>query len=144
MCPECARGIKHPVSFAVSVQKIAPFSMLIKNELKLGHLLFFLIWLYKPAVIRNQTHSRVVLFNRSHHSYDIIDHSVCILCSHCWNLLLLDLKNEVIRNHYLQTFHVRHILPWRLGHENITTAILPLPLIQEEQLSVTGERMCTK
>ena len=25
-----------------------------------------------------------------------------------------------------------------------TTAILPLPLIQEEQLSVTGERMCTK
>ena len=33
---------------------------------------------------------------------------------------------------------------WRLGHENISTAILPLPLIQEEQLSVTGERMCTK
>ena len=40
--------------------------------------------------------------------------------------------------------HVRHILSWRLGHENIATAILPLPLIQEEQLSVTGERMCTK
>ena len=39
---------------------------------------------------------------------------------------------------------VRHILSWRLGHENISTAILPLPLIQEEQLSVTGERMCTK
>ena len=37
--------------------------------------------------------------------------------------------------------HVRHILSWRLGHENISTAILPLPLIQEEQLSVTGERM---
>ena len=36
--------------------------------------------------------------------------------------------------------HVRHILSWRLGHENISTAILPLPLIQEEQLSVTGER----
>ena len=34
--------------------------------------------------------------------------------------------------------HVRHILSWRLGHENISTAILPLPLIQEEQLSVTG------
>ena len=30
------------------------------------------------------------------------------------------------------------------GHENISTAILSLPLIQEEQLSVTGERMCTK
>ena len=40
--------------------------------------------------------------------------------------------------------HVRHILSWRLGHENISMAILPLPLIQEEQLSVTGKRMCTK
>ena len=40
--------------------------------------------------------------------------------------------------------HVRHILLWRLGHENISTAILPLLLIQKEQLSVTGERMCTK
>ena len=39
--------------------------------------------------------------------------------------------------------HVRHILSWSLGHENISTAILPLPLIQEEQWSVTGERMCT-
>ena len=38
--------------------------------------------------------------------------------------------------------HVRHILSWRLGHENISMPILPLPLIQEEQLSVTGERMC--
>ena len=36
--------------------------------------------------------------------------------------------------------HVRHILPWRLGHENISTAIPPLPLIQEEQLSITGQR----
>ena len=40
--------------------------------------------------------------------------------------------------------HVRRILSWRHGHENISTAILPLPLSQEEQLSVTGERMCTK
>ena len=40
--------------------------------------------------------------------------------------------------------HVRHILSWRLGHENISLAILPLPLIQNKQLSVTGERMCTK
>ena len=30
------------------------------------------------------------------------------------------------------------------SHENISTAIFPLPLIQEEQLSVTGERMYTK
>ena len=27
--------------------------------------------------------------------------------------------------------------------KQISTGILPLPLIQEEQLSVTGERMCT-
>ena len=40
--------------------------------------------------------------------------------------------------------HVQHILSWRLGHESISKAILPLPLIQEEQLSVTGERICTK
>ena len=40
--------------------------------------------------------------------------------------------------------HFWHILSWRLGHEKISTAILRLPLIQEEQLSVTGERMCTK
>ena len=40
--------------------------------------------------------------------------------------------------------HVRHILMWRLGHETISTAILPLPLIQEEQLLATSERMCTK
>ena len=38
---------------------------------------------------------------------------------------------------------VRHIPSWRFGHENISTTILSLPLIQE-QLSVTGERMCTK
>ena len=31
-----------------------------------------------------------------------------------------------------------------IGHEIISTAILCLPLIQEGQLSVTGERMCTK
>ena len=40
--------------------------------------------------------------------------------------------------------HVRHILPWTFGHEIISIAILPLPLIQGEQLSVTGERVCTK
>ena len=40
--------------------------------------------------------------------------------------------------------HVWHIPSWRLAHENISTAILCLPLIQEEQLSVTGERLCTK
>ena len=44
--------------------------------------------------------------------------------------------------------HVQHILSmpllWTLGHENISTSMLPLPLIQEEQLSVTGERIRTK
>ena len=39
---------------------------------------------------------------------------------------------------------VIHIFERRLGYENISTTILPLPLILEEQLSVTGERMCTK
>ena len=39
---------------------------------------------------------------------------------------------------------VWHILSWRIGHEKISMAILPFPLFQEEQLSVTGERMCTK
>ena len=38
----------------------------------------------------------------------------------------------------------RHILLCRLCHENISTAILPLPLIQEEQLSANGGRMYTK
>ena len=32
----------------------------------------------------------------------------------------------------------------RLGHEKISAAILPLLLIQEKQLLVTGKRMCTK
>ena len=31
-----------------------------------------------------------------------------------------------------------------IGHEIISTAILSLPLIQVGQLSITGERMCTK
>ena len=30
----------------------------------------------------------------------------------------------------------------KIGHEIISTAILPLPLIQEEQLSVNGEKGC--
>ena len=40
--------------------------------------------------------------------------------------------------------HVPHILSWRLGHENISTAIFPLPMIQEKQFLVIGERICTK
>ena len=39
---------------------------------------------------------------------------------------------------------VRHIFSGRFGYEIISTAILPLPLIQEEQLSDNGERMCAK
>ena len=56
--------------------------------------------------------------------------------------LMHDLYSKQLLGSYFG--HVRHILSWRFGHENISTAILPLPLIQEEQLSVTGERMCTK
>ena len=37
--------------------------------------------------------------------------------------------------------HLRYILSWILGHENISTVILPLPLIQEEQ-SVNDLRLC--
>ena len=38
---------------------------------------------------------------------------------------------------------VGNILSWRFNHEIFSTVILSLPLIQEEQLSVSGERMCT-
>ena len=37
--------------------------------------------------------------------------------------------------------HARHILSWRFGHEKKNYDILSL---QEGQLSVTGERICTK
>ena len=37
---------------------------------------------------------------------------------------------------------VRHIFSLRFGHEIISTAILPLSLIQEEHLSVNGEKRC--
>ena len=37
-----------------------------------------------------------------------------------------------------------HVLSLRFGHEKISTTILSCPLIQEGQLSVTGERMGTK
>ena len=36
-----------------------------------------------------------------------------------------------------------HILSLRFGHEKLSTTIITLPLIQEGQLSVTGERMDT-
>ena len=32
---------------------------------------------------------------------------------------------------------------WEIDHEIFSTVILSLPLIQEGQLSVSGERMCT-
>ena len=35
--------------------------------------------------------------------------------------------------------YVRHILSWRFGNEKISMAILPLLLIQEEQLSVLAK-----
>ena len=40
--------------------------------------------------------------------------------------------------------HVRQHSFVEIGHEKNSMAILSLPLIQEGQLSVTGERMCTK
>ena len=38
---------------------------------------------------------------------------------------------------------VGNILSWRYDHEIFSTIILSLPQIQEGQLSVSGERMCT-
>ena len=40
--------------------------------------------------------------------------------------------------------HVQQHSLVEIGHEIISTAILALPLIQEGQLPVIGERMCTK
>ena len=38
---------------------------------------------------------------------------------------------------------VGHILSLEIDHEILSTVIFSLPLIQEGQLSVSGERMCT-
>ena len=38
---------------------------------------------------------------------------------------------------------IGNILSWRTDHEIISMVILSFPLIQEGQLSVSGERMCT-
>ena len=50
MYPECARGTKHPVSFAVSVTQIVDLKK--KKKLKLVHLLsfFFLFFFLNMAV----------------------------------------------------------------------------------------------
>ena len=37
-----------------------------------------------------------------------------------------------------------HILSWRFCHKNISSTILPIALIQGEQLSVNGERIYAK
>ena len=38
---------------------------------------------------------------------------------------------------------VGNIISWMIDYEIFSTVILSLPLIQEGQLSVSGERMCT-
>ena len=38
---------------------------------------------------------------------------------------------------------VDNILSWRFDHEIFSTVILSFLLIQEGQLSISGERMCT-
>ena len=38
---------------------------------------------------------------------------------------------------------VGNILSWRFDHEIFSTVILSLPLIQEGQLSISGQRKCT-
>ena len=43
----------------------------------------------------------------------------------------------------LDLCRVGNILSWRFDHEIFSTVILFLPLIQEGQLSISGERICT-
>ena len=38
---------------------------------------------------------------------------------------------------------IGNILSWRFDHEIFSIVILSLPLIQEGQLSISGERMCS-
>ena len=46
------------------------------------------------------------------------------------------------RDHKFES-QLRHITFLEIDHEIISIVILPLPLIQEELLSVVSERMCT-
>ena len=55
---------------------------------------------------------------------------------HCCTFSLNYLKQEV-SHHYFPISFVE------IDHEIFSTVILSLPLIQEGQLSVSGERMCT-
>ena len=50
------------------------------------------------------------------------------------NIFFVEIGHEIISTAILSA----------VGHEIISTAILSLPLTQVGQLSVTGERMCTK
>ena len=49
----------------------------------------------------------------------------------------------VIRRLCVRPCRVGNILSWRFDHEIFSTVIHSLPLIQEGQLSVSGEIMCT-
>ena len=40
-------------------------------------------------------------------------------------------------------FQLSHITFVEIDHEITSTVLLPLPLFEEEQLSVTGQSMCT-
>ena len=57
-------------------------------------------------------------------------------------LLILIVESHSIFGHWFDP-HVRQHSFVEFGHEIISAAILSIPLIQEGQLSVTGERMCT-
>ena len=51
---------------------------------------------------------------------------------------------HLIRNVSMMTpCRVGNILSWRFDHEIFSMVIISLRLIQEGQLSVSGERMCT-
>ena len=50
---------------------------------------------------------------------------------------VLEVNDYLTQNKYMQHSFVE------IDHEIFSTVILSLPLIQEGQLSVSGERMCT-
>ena len=49
----------------------------------------------------------------------------------------------LIANPEVSGSNLSHITSAEIDHEIFSTVILPFPLIQEGQLSVTGESMCT-
>ena len=123
--------------------------------------------IYKKILYLDQGDFKILVkrcfLNFMAHFRDMWNFCFCLLCSR----LISSLKQSILQTFALSdtrmagcssligsmsAWHasgprfnpqVQQILSWRLGHEKVSTAILPLPLIQEEHLAVTGERLCT-